>query len=70
MTRKFGFCACATVAAQAMETATAHLTVAEGTDTHAVLDEARVVLQESYGVAHATLQIEPTNHTGCDEVGW
>lgn len=53
-----------------METATAHVMVAAGTDTHRVLDQARQVLQERHHVVHATLQIEPDDHTGCEEVGW
>jgi cobalt-zinc-cadmium efflux system protein len=53
-----------------MEVASAHLMVAVGTDTHAVLDQARDLLGETYGVHHATLQIEPDDHRGCDEVNW
>lgn len=53
-----------------MEVATAHLMVSEGTDHHAVLDEARELLGERFGVGHATLQVEPDTHKGCDEVSW
>ena len=53
-----------------MEVASAHLMVAVGTDTHAVLDQARDLLGATYGVHHATLQIEPDDHRGCDEVNW
>lgn len=53
-----------------MESATAHLMVAVGTDTHAVLDAARDLLQSRYQLEHATLQVEPADHTGCDEVYW
>ncbi len=53
-----------------MEVASAHLMVVAGTDTHAVLDQARDLLGTSYGVHHATLQIEPDDHRGCDEVNW
>ncbi len=53
-----------------MDTLTAHLMVDPSTDTHRVLDAARELLEERHGIAHATLQIEPTDHTGCDEVGW
>ena len=28
------------------------------------------VLGTNHGVAHATLQIEPDDHKGCDEVDW
>jgi cobalt-zinc-cadmium efflux system protein len=53
-----------------MEAASAHLMVRAGTDSHGVLDQARDVLRHGYGVGHATLQIEPDDHTGCDEVSW
>ena len=53
-----------------MEAASAHLMVRAGTDSHGVLDQARDVLREAYGVGHATLQVEPDDHTGCDEVSW
>jgi cobalt-zinc-cadmium efflux system protein len=53
-----------------MEAASAHLMVASGTEYHDVLDQARVLLRDGYGVDHATLQVEPDNHTGCDEVTW
>jgi cobalt-zinc-cadmium efflux system protein len=53
-----------------MEVASAHVMVSAGSDTHAVLDQARTLLADRYGVAHATLQIEPDDHTGCDEVEW
>ena len=41
-----------------------------GTDTHGVLDQARLLLREEYGIDHATLQIEPDTHEGCDELAW
>jgi cobalt-zinc-cadmium efflux system protein len=53
-----------------MEVATAHVMVAAGTDSHAVLDEARAVLTERHHLPHATLQIEPDDHKGCDEISW
>lgn len=53
-----------------MNVATAHLVTEDGGDSHAVLDRARDVLLHRYGVAHATLQVEPADHRGCDEVGW
>jgi cobalt-zinc-cadmium efflux system protein len=53
-----------------MEAASAHLMVRAGTDSHGVLDQARDVLRDRYGVGHATLQVEPDDHTGCDEVSW
>lgn len=53
-----------------MEVATAHLMVATGTDSHAVLDQARTLLAERHGITHATLQVEPDDHHGCDEMTW
>jgi cobalt-zinc-cadmium efflux system protein len=53
-----------------MEVASAHLMVKVGTDTHAVLDQARVLLGERHGLDHATLQVEPDDHRGCDEITW
>jgi cobalt-zinc-cadmium efflux system protein len=53
-----------------MEVASAHLRVADGSDSHGVLDEARHLLHSRYRIDHATLQIEPISHTGCSEVAW
>jgi cobalt-zinc-cadmium efflux system protein len=53
-----------------MEVASAHLMVSTRTDHHGVLDQARDLLRSRYGIGHATLQIEPENHVGCDELGW
>jgi cobalt-zinc-cadmium efflux system protein len=53
-----------------MHVATAHLVACESADAHAILDAARVALQERHGIAHATLQVEPSTHQGCEEVGW
>lgn len=53
-----------------MEVATAHLMVAAGTDPHAVLDQARALLAAKHGITHATLQVEPDDHRGCDEMTW
>ncbi len=53
-----------------MDVASVHLMVCEGTDTHAVLDRARVVMRDEHGIDHATLQIEPDTHQGCDELAW
>jgi len=53
-----------------MEVATAHLMVGVGTDHHAVLDQARVILSDNHRIDHATLQIEPDDHHGCDEIHW
>ena len=53
-----------------MDVASAHLMVRAGTDSHAVLDQARDLLRDGHHIDHATLQIEPDNHKGCDEVAW
>lgn len=53
-----------------MHTATAHLVISDGVDSHPTLDAARAVLGESFGIDHATLQIEPESHTGCHEIAW
>ena len=53
-----------------MEVATAHLMVAAGADSHAVLDRARELLAERHGIAHSTLQVEPDDHRGCQDVSW
>jgi cobalt-zinc-cadmium efflux system protein len=53
-----------------MDVASAHLMVTPGTDAHRVLDRARDLLRERYDIAHATLQVEPDDHTGCSEVTW
>jgi cobalt-zinc-cadmium efflux system protein len=53
-----------------MDVVSAHLMVTTGTDTHGVLDQARLVLRERYRIDHATLQIEPDDHEGCEEMTW
>jgi cobalt-zinc-cadmium efflux system protein len=53
-----------------MDVASAHLMVTAGIDAHGVLDRARDLLRERYDIAHATLQVEPDDHTGCAEVEW
>ncbi|MPZ73576.1 MAG: cation diffusion facilitator family transporter [Nitriliruptorales bacterium] len=53
-----------------MEVVSAHLVIAAGGDPHATLDRARDLLQGTYGVTHATLQVEPDDHQGCDELHW
>lgn len=53
-----------------MDVASAHVMVSTGTDAHHVLDQARQMLADRYHVAHATLQIEPDDHTGCEQVDW
>lgn len=53
-----------------MEVLTAHVVTTDGTETHAVLDRAREVLRQGHGISHATLQVEPASHHGCDEIDW
>jgi len=53
-----------------MNVATAHLVTTDRTEPHAVLDQARVVLRDRYAIEHATLQVEPAAHTGCQELAW
>lgn len=53
-----------------MDVATVHLMTKTTTDPHSVLDQARDILQTSYSITHATLQVEPENHQGCTELTW
>ena len=53
-----------------MEAASAHLMTSEGTDAHGVLDKARHLLIDRYGIEHGTFQVEPDSHVGCHEVTW
>lgn len=53
-----------------MNVATAHLVTGEQADAHAVLDKARTAMRNDHGIEHATLQVEPDTHTGCQEITW
>lgn len=53
-----------------MNVATAHLVTGDTTVPHTVLDQARDLLRDRYAIAHATLQVEPSSHTGCQEIDW
>ena len=53
-----------------MDAVSVHLQVRPGADTHSVLDRARERLRERHHVTHATVQIEPTDHVGCNLVQW
>jgi cobalt-zinc-cadmium efflux system protein len=53
-----------------MDVATVHLMIGNGADPHPVLDQARTILENRYGISHATLQVEPDSHQGCAEVDW
>ncbi len=50
-----------------MEVASVHLRLAEDVDGHRVLDSAQGMLREDHGIEHATVQIEPADHAGCDD---
>ncbi|MFN0025763.1 MAG: cation diffusion facilitator family transporter [Acidimicrobiales bacterium] len=53
-----------------MEAVSAHLMTSDGTDAHAVLDRARQLLVDEYGIHHGTFQVEPDSHEGCKELAW
>ncbi len=53
-----------------MDVATAHLVVADDADTHQVLHRAGDNLRERWGIAHATVQVEPESHRECVEETW
>lgn len=53
-----------------MNVATAHLVATANADHHGVLDGARDVLRDRFGIAHATLQVEPGDHDGCQDLTW
>lgn len=52
-----------------MDVGSVHLMTAVDTEPHPVLDQAHEILSEM-GVAHATLQVEPEDHTSCAEMDW
>lgn len=53
-----------------MDVASAHLVVADAAHVHAVLDRARALLHDGYAIDHATLQVEPSDHEGCEDLTW
>ncbi|HEY3015625.1 MAG TPA: cation transporter, partial [Nocardioides sp.] len=53
-----------------MDAVSVHLQVPPGSDVHGVLDQARDVLRDHHHIAHATVQVEPTDHKGCNLVQW
>ncbi len=53
-----------------MDAASAHLVMASTADSHGVLDAARHCLAERHGISHATLQVEPDDHEGCEQITW
>lgn len=54
-----------------MEVVSAHLTTGSDTDSAVILDAARAVLADKYGLTHSTLQIESVGGgSGCHELSW
>ncbi len=53
-----------------MDVASAHLVVADESYLHGVLDRARHMLRERWNIDHVTLQVEPADHLGCDDLDW
>ena len=53
-----------------MEAASAHLITTDDADAHAVLDQARSLLAEQFGIDHGTFQVEPVSHQGCYDLAW
>ena len=46
-----------------MDVASGHVVVADGADSHEVLDRVSTTLAEEYHIAHSTNQCEPSGHT-------
>ncbi|MGN2642128.1 MULTISPECIES: cation diffusion facilitator family transporter [Nocardia] len=54
-----------------MEVASVHLTAASDADPAAVLGQAQQLLSHQFGLAHATIQIEPeAARKHCEEISW
>jgi cobalt-zinc-cadmium efflux system protein len=53
-----------------MDVASAHLTIERADQLGDVLTTARTALHERYGIAHATLQVEPAGTDGCCPADW
>jgi cobalt-zinc-cadmium efflux system protein len=53
-----------------MEVGSVHLMTPNNADTHTILDTATSLLRDEYGIAHATLQVEPETHQQCVETSW
>lgn len=53
-----------------MDVVTAHLMITDAADAHSVLDDARTIVRDGHGIGHATFQVEPESHRGCDEISW
>jgi len=53
-----------------MEVASVHLMTPANADSHSILDQATALLRDDFGIAHATLQVEPDTHQECVETSW
>jgi cobalt-zinc-cadmium efflux system protein len=53
-----------------MNVATAHLVAADAAQVPSVLEAATIVMRDRYGIAHATLQVEPRGNLACEELDW
>lgn len=53
-----------------MNVATVHLVAADGLDTHPLLDAAGALLRDRFEIEHATVQIDPEDHSSCAELTW
>jgi len=52
-----------------MDVASVHVALQPGADSHDTLDRARALLRTGHGIDHATIQVEPDEHTACDDCG-
>jgi cobalt-zinc-cadmium efflux system protein len=53
-----------------MDVASVHLMTPTNADAHSIIDEATALLRDQFGIAHATLQVEPDTHQSCVEISW
>lgn len=53
-----------------MEVASAHLVLESAADAARILEQARRLLRDRYGIAHATIQVETGDGSACNELGW
>ncbi|MFV0259879.1 MAG: cation diffusion facilitator family transporter [Acidimicrobiales bacterium] len=53
-----------------MEAASAHLVTDPDADREAVLDRARTLLDDRYGIGHGTFQVEAAGARRCDDAMW
>ncbi len=53
-----------------MNVATAHLVGRPGADQAQILADAAELMRDRFGIAHATLQVEPEDSPACQETSW